>query len=62
LDLTIAGLKAGHLCIIFNKADEDEDSFDSVLEYYKSAWGQANCANMPPAGALSKDNILILNK
>ena len=62
LDLTIENMKADNLVIVFNKADEDEDNFESVMQFYKEAYEQAKCKNMPKVQDLQEKDILLLYK
>jgi len=62
LDLTIEKMKADNLVIVFNKADEDEDDFKSVMEFYEEAYKQAKCKNMPKGCDLQQSSVLLLFK
>jgi len=42
-----------NLCIVFNKADEDEDDVESVKAYYAEAFKQAECKNLPKPSSLN---------
>jgi len=60
LDLTIEEMKANNLVIVFSKAMENEDDFESVLEFYAEAHEQGKCVNMPKPDELKSENVLLL--
>lgn len=55
-------MKSSNLMVIFNKADEDEDSIESVTAFYAEAHRQADCKHLPLPTDLNKSNVIILGK
>lgn len=47
LDIAMKDMTRENLVVVFNKADPDEDSFESVRDYYAEAYQQSECKNLP---------------
>jgi hypothetical protein len=58
----MADLKPDNIIICYNKADEDEDEYETVIKFYAEAHKQSECKALPKAEDLDESNVLLLNR